>query len=131
MKLLASGVPIQCLKQGAVEAVKWNTSGTIERCVADGSDIYPLYCLSVCLLICLGMNGTIRKNGVDSVPGLYVAVIGPETGVFARSGFGHTRTCIAEMYICLTNERGRPRFLVDINQFERRWCLRESPTGSL
>lgn len=42
------------------------------------------------------MNGTIRKNGVDSVPGLYVAVIGPETGVFARSGFGHTRTCIAE-----------------------------------
>ena len=43
------------------------------------------------------MNGTIRKNGVDSVPGLYVAVIGPETGVFARSGFGHTRTCIAEM----------------------------------
>lgn len=77
------------------------------------------------------MNGTIRKNGVDSVPGLYVAVIGPETGVFARSGFGHTRTCIAEMYICLTNERGRPRFLVDINQFERRWCLRESPTGSL
>ena len=66
------------------------------------------------------MNGTIRKNGVDSVPGLYVAVIGPETGVFARSGFGHTRTCIAEMYICLTNERGRPRFLVDINQFERK-----------
>lgn len=106
-------------------------TSSIERCVADGRDIYPLYCLSVCLLICLGMNGTIRKNGVDSVPGLYVAVIGPETGVFARSGFGHTRTCIAEMYICLTNERGRPRFLVDINQFERRWCLRESPTGSL
>lgn len=24
MKLLALGVPIQCLKQGAVEAVKWN-----------------------------------------------------------------------------------------------------------